>query len=842
MSVAELPRHTAPRADISPIVERPPRFAFTIEHAAYIGLFALALLTHLWGLGDRALHHDETLHAAYSWRLYMGEGFEHDPLLHGPFLYHIVALMYFLFGDNDFTARLSVALFGSVLVVLPYLIRRELGRGAALLAATYLLISPAFLYIGRFIRHDIFAVTFELLTAISIVRYASTRQARWLYIGAAALGLMSTDMETFYLYLAIMGSLLALVFLWRVWRPSILVAGAIGLMVVALVFVLPGKPQMSAVGSDAVARASGPYVCPTVQNPRPPANDMLYTPGPILGLVPLATSDNDYALCVRNQYDDNFSIYFIKLAQFFGHPAVLLALAVSLAGLAALYLLIWRRRNRDRQTAWQHARASNDGFVGAFASLGRDWRVWIALAVFLTPYTLLFTAFFGHPSGFISGTAGSLLYWLAQHNVQRGSQPSYYYLLQMVVYEPLVLLWGVIGLIMAGVLIGRRLVQRPNRQQASAAESIDWSFAMPALLVWWSVATLGLYSWAGEKMPWLTIHVALPLVLLGAWALGRTFSWWASPALAPATAAPSVISEAEQTTFTNGNGHSDSLPLPTIPQQRIWDGTLLIYLGIFSVIAALFFLLVTIVGRPTSGQQDATPFIFPLALVLIGLLTTFAGLLRGARWAIGALALGMTLTLTLYGIRSAYQLSYRWGDDARELLVFVQTSPDVPRVVRKLEQAATRRNGDMTVWYDNETVWQWYMRRFQKAVQQQPTLPAPGEDVMAILLLQENIDSNPQNLQNLQGFRIQRYPLRWWNPEYELYRLPPNWTSAPLTDDSPLLLRMLREPFDGHTSAQFWQYMIYRQLPAPLGSTDFVLAIRPELADEIGLGTGTEQK
>jgi hypothetical protein len=36
--------------------------------------------------------------------------------------------------------------------------------------------------------------------------------------------------------------------------------------------------------------------------------------------------------------------------------------------------------------------------------------------------------------------------------------------------------------------------------------------------------------------------------------------------------------------------------------------------------------------------------------------------------------------------------------------------------------------------------------------------------------------------------------------------------------------------------------MLFRQLPAPLGSTDFVLAIRPELANEMGLGTGTEQK
>ena len=120
MSVAEFPPRVAQQpVELYQPVDRPARFAITYEHVAYLSLFVLALLTHLWGLGDRALHHDETLHAAYSWRLYTGQGFEHDPLLHGPFLYHITALMYFLFGDNDFTARLSIALFGSVLVVMP---------------------------------------------------------------------------------------------------------------------------------------------------------------------------------------------------------------------------------------------------------------------------------------------------------------------------------------------------------------------------------------------------------------------------------------------------------------------------------------------------------------------------------------------------------------------------------------------------------------------------------------------------------------------------------------------------------------------------------------------------
>jgi predicted membrane-bound mannosyltransferase len=838
MSVAEFPPRVAqPSADIPRPVdqEQPARFAFTLEHGLYLGLFALALLTRLWGLGDRALHHDETLHAAYSWRLYTGQGFAHDPLLHGPFLYHIVALMYFLFGDNDFTARLSVALFSSALVALPFLIRRELGRGAALLASSYLLLSPAFLYVGRFIRHDTYAVLFELLTMISIVRYASTRQARWLFIGAAALGLMSATMETFYLYMAIFGTLLALVFFWRVWRRGLIVAGALGLAVIALVFVLPGKPQEAVLGSETVTRATTAYVCPSTQNPYPPDNPILYNPGPILGLPPLATADNDYALCVRNQYDDNFGIYFIKLGQFFGHPAILLALGLSLAGLAALYLLIWRRRDAGGATAWERARASSDDMLRAFVSLGADWRVLIALAFFLAPYTLLFTAFLGHPTGIISGTTGSLLYWLAQHGVQRGGQPSYYYLIQLVVYEPLALLWGIVGLIMAGVLIGRRL-----RRPSPPAASIDWGFVMPLLLTWWALATLALYSWAGEKMPWLTIHVALPIVLLGAWAFGRTLSWWAAGAAEPAIAPLPEDPALKELAVANGNGHAPIMPVAIRP--RLWDGGLLLYLGIFGTIAALFFLMISIVAKPASGQQDAAPYIFPLALVLFGLLTLFAGLLRGSRWALGALSLGLTMVLSLYGLRAAYQLSYRYGDDARELLIFVQTSPDVARVVHSLEQANTRRNGKMTLWYDNETVWSWYMRRFQSAVQQPPTLPAPGDDVLAVLLLQENIDAHPQNLQALQGFRIQRYPLRWWNPEYELYRLPEDWASAAPTENSALLMRLLRTPLDGRTAAQFWQYMLYRQLPAPLGSTDFVLAVRPELANEIGLGTGTEQK
>jgi hypothetical protein len=88
---------------------------------------------------------------------------------------------------------------------------------------------------------------------------------------------------------------------------------------------------------------------------------------------------------------------------------------------------------------------------------------------------------------------------------------------------------------------------------------------------------------------------------------------------------------------------------------------------------------------------------------------------------------------------------------------------------------------------------------------------------------------------------VQRYPLRWWFPEEETYRLPRDWRTAEVTERSSLLMRLLRQPFDPITSQQFWNYILYRIPPHPLGSTDFVIAVRPEVAPEIGLGLGGER-
>src|SRR5438477_1045804 len=74
--------------------------AYTLnwELIFYVGLFVAAVLTRFVNLGDRVMSHDESLHVKYSLDLEKSGNFQHTPLMHGPLLFHMTALMYFLFG------------------------------------------------------------------------------------------------------------------------------------------------------------------------------------------------------------------------------------------------------------------------------------------------------------------------------------------------------------------------------------------------------------------------------------------------------------------------------------------------------------------------------------------------------------------------------------------------------------------------------------------------------------------------------------------------------------------------------------------------------------------------
>lgn len=197
------------------------RFQLNWETGVYFVILLLAIFTRFYMLGARTMSHDESLHTKFSWDLYSSGNFQHTPLMHGPILFHMTALDYFLFGDNDFTARIYPAVLGVLMVMFPLLFRRWLGRWGAILASVMVLISPLLLYYNRYIREDTPSIFFTLVMVYCTMMYLNgpievRRKARWLYIfSAAMLGSLATK-EVAFIYIAIFGSFLTLYWLVRV--------------------------------------------------------------------------------------------------------------------------------------------------------------------------------------------------------------------------------------------------------------------------------------------------------------------------------------------------------------------------------------------------------------------------------------------------------------------------------------------------------------------------------------------------------------------------------------------------------------------------------------------------
>ena len=87
--------------DKTPWLQRPIHAALpavTNEIAIFAGIILLAFVTRFYDLGTRVMSHDESLHTYFSWLLYRGQGYQHTPMMHGPYQFHIIALTYFLFG------------------------------------------------------------------------------------------------------------------------------------------------------------------------------------------------------------------------------------------------------------------------------------------------------------------------------------------------------------------------------------------------------------------------------------------------------------------------------------------------------------------------------------------------------------------------------------------------------------------------------------------------------------------------------------------------------------------------------------------------------------------------
>ena len=670
------------------------------EKTLWIVLIVLAIATRLWGLGWRAMSHDESLHTVYSHKLYSGIGYQHDPMMHGPFLFHANAVAYFLFGVNDFTARLIPALFGVLLVALPWFMRRWLGRLGALATAFMFLISPTISYYSRYVRNEIYILVFTLALIILIFKYVESRNSKILYGIAAITALMFATKEVAYIIVLTIGAYL---------------------FVVSLI--------------DWLRESRFP--------PKSPLFDLLILLGTLS--LPLAS-----AFIVRTIGFD---------------PLDYSTQGIIRSGIVFLVLM------------------------AISAALGIWWnrKTWpFAAGIYYAIFILLQTTFFTNGKGFATGIMGSLGYWLNQQAVQRGSQPWYYYGVVMPIYDFLPLLFGSAAIVVF-VLVRLRGRDAPDGEEPERSR-VERLF-MPFMLHY-TVATISAYLIAGEKMPWLVVHITLPLVVLAGWLVNRV--------------------------------------LGGVDLKGAWKkGAPILAISLGLLIFAVFKLLTI---RPFAGREieqlGATMGWFAALIVgagLVALVVTYIQKLGGRlSWQTAFAAL--FIFLSFFTVRAMWMANFINYDYAKEYLVYAHATPDIKLVVNDLEELSRRLYGDrsMKFAYDDDSTWpfEWYFLDFPNATYYGAQPNKEALDAPVVIAGDKNWDKVKPFL----GNRYDRYTYKliWW--PVEGYK---NWKDQNV-------FTLLKDPAN---RKKLWNIIYYREYdhdPAqwPLRH-EFAMFVRKDIANQV---------
>ena len=732
-------------------------------------IIILAIMSRFYGLGERVMSHDEVNHVVPSWELFRGNGYRHDPVTHGPMQFHLVALSYFLLGDNDFSARVPAAIF-SVAAVVAVLVcfRRYLGRNGTLIAGALFLISPFMLFYGRYTRNEAFIELFGVLILYGILRYLDRGDKFSLYLISIVTALHFATKETAFIYTAQYLLFVGVLFLEGVarirWQDTQARNRFLTFMVIALSLFM-GALGLAAWNASMTNSAAAGDAASQVDAGLGVAGltiEILM----FVGAVVLAVAA------------------VVLLVKKLGWKPIRNLRAFDLLILVGTLILPQLAAFPVKMIGWNPLDYSTAGMIRTgivlvvifliSVGIGLWWRprLWVGNAVvFYSIFTVFYTTFFTNGDGFFTGIIGALGYWLAQQEVQRGSQPWYYYAaLQVPVYEFLAAL-GTLLAVYFGIR-HKKFTGIPGETVSSLEESIDPAEEAQAeveeveevededalvlgkplpggrvptlsLLVFWSITSLIAYSVAGEKMPWLTVHVALPLLLTAGWGLGFLV---------------------EQT-----------------PWKRLLNRDGLLALLLIPVFAAAFAsLLGKLLGNqpPFQGnelsQLEATnTFLF----AFIGTVLSAGGiafLLKEwrTREILQLAANGLFVLLAVLTARASYRASYINFDYSTEYLVYAHAAPGPKEVLNQIEEISRRTTGglDVQVAYDNDMLYPywWYLRDYPNHLWYQDK---PSRELAEYPLIVAG-DATMDKLEPIvkDNYVVFNYTRLWW-PNQDYYNL-----------------------------------------------------------------------
>jgi predicted membrane-bound mannosyltransferase/DNA-binding beta-propeller fold protein YncE len=733
---------------------------------ALIIILLLAIFSRFYLLDARVMSHDETIHVYHNaWTLYRGMGYQHDPLSHGPLQTELVALAYFIFGDSDFSARIPAVLFSIATILFVWNYRRYMGRTGAIIGMVLMLISPYMLYYGRYVRNDVYAAFFGVVTIWAILRYLETGKDRYTYFLTAATVLHFAAKETSFIYTAQALVFLALYFIYRITRNHWPRQGQRNkfyiFLIISLILLAIAGGMLLIERNNAAANpieTAAPAVPgeETVQAASGGASEVVLI---LIVLSIIALIGAAYFLIRGYGWErvrQERSLGLLILLGTFTLPQ-LSAFPVNFMG--------W---NIPTNAAQVQALNMTDIFhIAVFfvplmlvsVAVGLLWNstLWLKnAALFYGLYTILYTTIFTNGAGFFTGMIGSLGYWLEQQGVQRGSQPWYYYVaVQIPIYEYLPAIGSILALIF--VSLGIRPIVRNNAindeqeienekvdklvREDHVADTVDIQTTAIVLLGFWAITSVIAYTVAGEKMPWLTVNITWSLILFASWAFGY------------------LVDTTDWNVFKNRKG---------------WLTISVILIFIFSFFLAVGSLVGTnppFQGKDLASLQASSTFLVSFITAVVSGVGLYF-LLHG--WPLKTLF--KVLAVFLFGIlgiltaRTAYQASYINYDNANELLVYAHSAGGVKEVMRQVEEISRRTTDGLAipVAHDGEYPFWWYLRNYPNATYfgENPTRSLRENP---IIIVGENNFGKIEHVVG-QGYNEFDYIRLWW-PNQDYYNL-----------------------------------------------------------------------
>ncbi len=766
----------------------------TRERFLFLLLLFLAVVTRFYDLETRVMSHDESLHTYFSWLLYRGQGYQHNPMMHGPLQFHLIALTYFLFGVSDFTARIPAVLFNVATIGLVWYWRRYLGRVGALLAGLMLLISPYFLFYGRYVRNEAYAGFSGVLMLYLLLRYLESGDRRYLYGVSAALLIHFAAKETAFIYAAQALILLAFAFIARItgvhWPSERSFKSFILALALAILLLGIGISVLLSRGGDMLSATetlmpANPLVTSGVQERI--SISPLAALSLLAGLFSLGMAI--YLLVHGYGWENLRQEHTFSAALLIGTLVLPLLVPLLIKPLEPFGLKIPVDVASVQGLTSLQITAILGFLIVAFALsilLGWlwDWETWWHCAViFWVPFIVLFTTIFTNPDGFFTGVLGSLGYWLEQQGVQRGSQPWYYYLLvQIPIYEFLPFL----GMFLA-IFLGLPLLRHSSRKASvieMPTEPDDWlaflsapqevpqvspaqgifeamarveskrmfserenvlPFGAPffrTVFYWltgWSVLSIIAFSLAGERMPWLTYHLTWPMILLSGWGLGYLI----------------------ESTDWEGMRHARPWSLLGLSFVFVSSGSM--------ALARATGPIPPFQGNELAQLQATNAFLLPF-LVAIG--SGIAIWHIAQSWKIEHLWRLVTLSfyalLAILTARAAFRAAYINYDNATEFLVYAHSATGVKEVMRQIEEISRRTTGGLNIALaydasapDTGVSWPfvWYLRDYTN--QQSFDVPTRAlRERVAVIVDQKNFDKIEIALGD--GYYRFDYIRMWW--------------------------------------------------------------------------------